>query len=151
MPRLSPSPAYLTSSLIGATGSAPRAARSRKAGSFCGAKRPLVRSTMSAKRPAADPTKTHVSYGFDCIAACIHLLEILLMPSAGLDLRLVRYPHAVPYKDRQQRDRDADERGPDEEPDEARMLDHEARKPSQNSARKGAERRKQAELARRML
>ena len=73
------------------------------------------------------------------------------MPSPNRDRRLVRYPDAVPYKDRQQRDRDADERGPDEEPDEAGMLDHEAREPSQNAARKGAERRQQAELARRML
>ena len=73
------------------------------------------------------------------------------MPSADLDRHLVRYPYAVPDNDRQQRDRDADERGPDEEPDEARMLDHEAREPSQNAARKGAERGQQAELARRML
>jgi len=29
------------------------------------------------------------------------------MPSAEPDRRLVRYPDAVPYKDRQQRDRDA--------------------------------------------
>jgi hypothetical protein len=72
---------------------------------------------MSAKRHQR-PNKTR-GYGFDCIAACIHLLEILLMSFAGPDLRLVRYPHAVPYKDRQQRDRDADERGPDKEPDEA--------------------------------
>ena len=61
------------------------------------------------------------------------------MPSADLDRHLVRYPYAVPDNDRQQRDRDADERGPDEEPDEARMLDHEAREPGQNAAWKGAE------------
>jgi len=73
------------------------------------------------------------------------------MPSLDLDWSLVRYPDAVPYKHRQQRDRDADERGPDEKPDEAGMLDHEAREPSQNAARKGAERGQQAELARRML
>jgi len=73
------------------------------------------------------------------------------MPSPDLDQSLVRYPDAVPYKDRQQRNRDADQRGPDEEPDEAGMLDHEAREPSQNAARKGAERGQQAELARRML
>jgi len=73
------------------------------------------------------------------------------MPSPDLDRRLVRYPDAAPYKDRQQRDRNADERGPDEEPDEAGMLDHEAREPSQNATRKGAERSQQAELARRML
>src|SRR6516165_3758155 len=73
------------------------------------------------------------------------------MPSPDLDRRLVRYPYAVPYKDRQQRDRDADERRPDEEPDEAGMLDREAREPSENAARKGAERGQQAELARRML
>jgi len=34
------------------------------------------------------------------------------MPSLDLDRNLVRYPDAVPYKQRQQRDRDADERGP---------------------------------------
>jgi hypothetical protein len=62
------------------------------------------------------------------------------MPSADLDRRPVRYPDAVAYKDRQQRDRDADERGPDEEPNEAGMLDREAREPSQNASRKGAER-----------
>jgi hypothetical protein len=42
-------------------------------------------------------------------------LESALVPSPDLDRRLVRYPDAVPYKDRQQRDRDADERGPDED------------------------------------
>jgi hypothetical protein len=62
------------------------------------------------------------------------------MPSPDLGRRLVRYPDAVLYKDRQQRDWDADERGPDEEPDKAGMLDYEAREPSQNAARKGAER-----------
>src|SRR6516164_7206671 len=74
-------------------------------------------------------------------------LENALMPSRDLDRHLVRYPDAVPYKERQQRNRNADERGPDEEPNEAGMLDHEAREPSQNAARKGAERGQQAELA----
>src|SRR6516164_655854 len=78
-------------------------------------------------------------------------LENALMPSLDLDRSLVRYPDAVPYKHRQQRDRDADERSQDEEPDEAGMLDHEAREASQNAAGKGAERGQQAELARRML
>ena len=67
------------------------------------------------------------------------------MPSPDLDRHLVRYPDPVPYKKRQQRDRDADERGPDEEPDKARMLDHEARESSQNAAWKGAERGQQAD------
>src|SRR5580698_2037366 len=73
------------------------------------------------------------------------------MPSPDLNWRLVRYPDAVPYEDRQQRDRDADQRGPDEEPDEAGVLDHEAREPRKNAAGKGAERGQQAELASRML
>src|SRR5215469_2526247 len=73
------------------------------------------------------------------------------MPSAGLDRSLVRYPDAIPYEESQQRDRDADERGPDEEPDEAGMLDRKPREPSQDAARKGAERGQEAELARRML
>jgi hypothetical protein len=75
----------------------------------------------------------------DRIVACIHFARNALMPSPNLDRRLVRYSDAIPYEDRQQRDRDADKRGPDEEPDEAGMLDYEAREPSQNAARKGAE------------
>jgi hypothetical protein len=59
--------------------------------------------------------KTQASYGLDCISACIHFARSALMPSPDLDRRLVRYPHAAPYKDRQQCDRDADERRPDEE------------------------------------
>ena len=78
-------------------------------------------------------------------------MQSALMPSPDLGRRLVRYPYAVPYKDRQQCDWNADERRPDEEPDEAGMLDHEAREPGQNAARKRAERGQQAELARRML
>src|ERR1700678_3684116 len=62
------------------------------------------------------------------------------MPCPDPDRRLVRYADAVPDKHRQQRDRDADQRGPDEEPDEAGTLDHEAREAGQNAARKGAER-----------
>lgn len=58
------------------------------------------------------------------------------MPSP--DRRLVRYPDAVPYEECQHRDRDADQRGPDEEPDEAGMLDHEAGEAGQDAARKGA-------------
>jgi hypothetical protein len=97
--------------------------------------------------------KTHASYGLDRRVSPLVTtsLENALMPSPDLDRCLVRYPDAVPYKNRQQRDRDADERGPDEEPDEARMLDREAREPGQNAAGKGAERGQQAELARRML
>src|SRR6516162_2287935 len=97
--------------------------------------------------------KTHASYGLDCRVPPLvsTSLENALMPSLDLDRSLVRHPEAVPYKHRQQRDRDADKRGPDEEPDEAGMLDHEAREPSQNAARRGAERGQQAELARRML
>src|SRR5215471_12927345 len=95
--------------------------------------------------------KTQGSCSLDCIAACIHFTRSALMQSPDLDQRLVRYPYAVPYKDRQQCDRNADERRPDEEPDEAGILDHEAREPSQNAARKGAERGQQDELARRMV
>src|ERR1700712_4776124 len=73
------------------------------------------------------------------------------MPSPDRDRRLVRYADAVPHEDRQQRDGDADERGPDEEPAEAGMLDDEAREPGQNAAWKGAEGGQQAELAGRML
>ena len=99
------------------------------------------------------PAKTHASYGLDCRVPPLVTtsLENALMRSPDLDQSLVRYPDAVPYKGRQQRDGDADERGPDEEPDEAGMLDHEAREPGQNAAGKGAERGQQAELARRML
>ena len=79
---------------------------------------------------------THASYGLWLVSTS---LENALMPSADLDRHLVRYPYAAPYKDRQQRDRDADERGPNEEPNEARMLDHEAREPSQNATWEGAE------------
>ena len=103
------------------------------------------------KKPRRTIAKTQGSCSLDCIATYIHFTRSALMPSRDLDRRLVRYPYAAPYKDRQQRDRDADERRPDEEPDEAGMLDHEAREPSQNAARKGAERGQQAELARRML
>src|SRR5215831_15614354 len=84
--------------------------------------------------------KTQASYGLDCIAACISFARSALMLSPLLDRRLVRYPYAVPYKERQQRDWDADERRRDEEPDETGMLDNQAREPSQNAARKGAER-----------
>src|SRR4029078_12749045 len=73
------------------------------------------------------------------------------MSRADADRRLVRYPAPAPHKDRQQRDRDADKRGPDKEPDETGLLDHEAREPGQNAARKGAERSQQAELTGRML
>src|SRR6516162_7009301 len=111
---------------------------------------------MSALGQQRTIAKTHASCGLDCrvpLSAPLvsTSLENVLMPSLDLDRSLVRYPDPVPYKHRQQRDRDADERGPDEEPEEAGMLDHEAREPSQNAARKGAERGQQAELARRML
>src|SRR6516165_6588975 len=97
--------------------------------------------------------KTHASYGLDCRVPPLvsTSLENALMPSLDPDRNLVRYPDAVPYKHRQQRDRDADQRSPNEEPDKAGILDHEAREPSQDAARKGAQGSQQAELTRRML
>jgi hypothetical protein len=69
--------------------------------------------TACRKRAIA---KTHAGYGLDCrVPPLISTsLENALMPSLDLDRSLVRYPDAVPYKHRQQRYRDGDERGPDE-------------------------------------